>query len=507
MTRRIVRHVLLAAVLVGAASGCGTMLSDAEFAKAGAEGTRVASGAAATKSASGGTAGSTIPGQAGTAGTTGQPTGGANAGSAPGATPTEGGNAAAAGPNQASDVGVTESAIKVGNITAVNGALGPDAFSPLERGVKLYFQAINEQGGINGRKVDFQTCDDAENPNQDKACAQQLIEGSGVFALVGNSTDTYAAANYVNSKGVPDIGSYPIGNAYYKYPNLFAVLGSDGYPRDGKAVGVNGTLYVQTGVYRYFRDTVGVSKAGVLFYSIAISQTAGNLFAASLEKEGIPVAYKPNGGSGILPTQQSYDSDVIAMRNAGVDGIWNAIDIAGFQKLCLAMDRNAFQVKANVATSQGWSQLVGKNFSSPCRNSVYAYSGSIPYSATDNPIIARITDAKNRYDPAGTMHQWVVEGWAAGQLFSDAVSSMGPAPTRAGVVQYIDGLRDYTYDGLFAPTDWRTSRDFSQGKQDCYSLAKWDDAANTFANVLAPDTIHCNPNDDFLSYQPVDDGS
>jgi hypothetical protein len=74
-------------------------------------------------------------------------------------------------------------------------------------------------------------------------------------------------------------------------------------------------------------------------------------------------------------------------------------------------------------------------------------------------------------------------------------------------VQFIDGLRDYTYDGLFAPVDWRTSRDYTQGKQDCYSLAKWDDHAGTFVNVLAPETIHCNPNDDYISYQPVDDGS
>jgi branched-chain amino acid transport system substrate-binding protein len=448
-----------------------------------------------------GTTSQTIAGQAGTAGTEGSSgTGGTSGTGGAGGTGT-----AASGPNQASDTGVTETAIKVGNITAVNGALGPDAFTPLLRGSKLFFQAANEQGGINGRKVDFQTCDDAENPNQDKACAQKLIEGSGVFALVGSSTDTYAAASYVAGQGVPDIG-YPIGNAYYKYPTLFAIVGAKGYPRDGTTVGANGTAYVQTGAYRYFKQQVGVSKAAVLFYSIAISKTAGDFIAQGLEIEGIPVAYKPGNGSGIIPTQQSYDSDVITMRQAGVDGIWNAIDIAGFQKLCLAMDRNSFTVKANVSTVQGWSQKVGRDFSSPCRNSVYANAFSVPYSQTSDPNVAQITDAAARYDPQGYLHQWVVDGWAAGHLFAEAVGSMGPAPTRVGVVQYIDGLRDYTYGGLFAPVDWRPSFDFTQPANDCFSLGRWDDGAGTFVNALAPETFHCEMTN-YYGYVPIDDGS
>ncbi|MGI8662348.1 MAG: ABC transporter substrate-binding protein [Acidimicrobiales bacterium] len=493
-------RLLAALVLFASVAGCGTMLKESAFSD-GEGTTRRTVNQGAAGSGGGATAGSTIPGQAGAGGTD------ATAGSAGGgaADPTGSGGQAATGPNQASDTGVTETAIKVGNITAVNGALGPDAFSPLLRGSKLFFQAVNESGGINGRKVDFESCDDAENPNQDKSCAQKLIEGSGVFAMVGGSTDTFAAASYINGKGVPDIG-YPIGNAYYKYPNLFAILGAKGYPRDGSAVGVNGTAYVQTGVYRHFKNQVGVSKAAVLYYSIAISKTAGDFIAKGLDLEGIPVAYTPGGGSGIIPTQQSYDSDVIAMRDAGVDGIWNAIDIAGFQKLCLAMDRNSFTVKANVSTVQGWSQKVGRDFSAPCRNSIYANALSVPYSQTSDPNIAAITDAAARYDPQGYLHQWVVDGWAGGKLLADAVSSMGPAPTRTGVVSYINALRDYTYGGLMAPVDWRPSFDFSAPSDDCFSLGRWDDGAGTFVNALGGDTFQCAAAP-WYGYVPVDDGS
>lgn len=509
-TRTNLTRAITWLILAATVAGCGTMLPDKDFVNA--EGTQVTPGqraAAQGSNASGATAGSTIPGTAGsTAGGGGAGAGGASGDvAAGGGDAGGGGGGGASGPNQASDTGVTETSIKVGNITAINGALGPDAFSAMGRGAKLYFQAINDQGGINGRKVDFVTCDDAENPNQDKACAQKLIEGQGVFALVGNATDTYAAASYVNAKQVPDVGSYPIGNAYYKYPYLFTVLGSQGYPRDGSAVGINGTLYAQTSVYRYFKQQVGVSKAAVLYYSIAISKTAGQFIKEGLKREGVDVVYEPNGGGGILPTQQSYDSDVITMRNAGVDGIWNAIDIAGFQKLCVAMDRNGFTVKANVTTSQGWSQKVGRDFSSPCRNSIYANSVSVPYSETGNPAVAAVNDAKNRYDPQGYMHQWVLEGWAGAKLFDDGVRSMGPAPTRKGLVDWLNSQVNYTAGGLLGGTDWRTGGvDFGGSAQQCYGIGKWDDGAQTFANALAPDSVRCE-NSAYYPYVPVDDGS
>ncbi len=492
-------------------AGCGTMLPDSEFAATTGNGTQAAAGNGGTtgdnggfQAGTGGTAGSTIPGSGGSTGSTipGQ-SGGQTGG--PTATTQPGQAGPVSGPNQASDTGVTATALKVGNITAVNGALGPETFTPLMRGAKLYFQYKNAQGGINGRKVDFQSCDDAESPNQNKQCAQQLIEGAGVFALVSSGTDTYAAASYINSKGVPDIG-YPIGNAYYKYPSLFSTLGSEGIPRDGKSVGVNGKLYAQTAVYRHFKQKVGVTRAGVLYYSIAISATAGHFIEDGLKKEGIAVAYRPNGGSGVLPTQQSYDSDVIAMRQANVDGIWNAIDVAGFQKLCLSMDRNSFTVKANVSTVQGWAAKVGRDFSSPCKKTIYANSESAPYSVTGNPAVATVLNAKKQYDPGSLMHQWIIEGWGAAKTFDDATSSMGAAPTRKGFIAWMNAARNYTAGGIFHSIDWRPSQDFTKPAPDCFSLARWDETAKTFSNALGSANFSCFTTD-FYAYVPGDDGS
>jgi branched-chain amino acid transport system substrate-binding protein len=479
------------------ASACGTQLSNSDFETAGrviTSSTLVGGAGAAGTEGQAGTAG-----EAGTAG--GSVTSGGGAGGAGGESTAGGGSTAA---NEASDVGVTATTIKVGNITAIQGPLGPDAFAPMQRGVRTFFQALNERGGVNGRKVEFLPCDDRENPSRNLACAQSLIEDQQVFALVGNATDVYPAASYVDSQGVPDVGAYPINNAYYKYPTFFSVLGAEGYPRQG-SVGRDGQLYVRTSQYRYLKEQAGVTNAAVFFYGIAISRTAGGFIADGLQREGVSVGYQPGDGAGSNPAAPNFDADVIQMRRRGIDGIWNAIDIAGFQKLCLAMDRQGFTVKANVTTTQGWSQKVGDDFSSPCRESVYAIGESVPYSAESNPAIGPIVDALERYDPGGYNHQWNIDGWAGAQLLTNAVASMGAAPTRQGVIAWLNELREYNIDGIMAKVDWRPEVDFGAPSNECISVARWSDDEGTFVNAL-DDAFICQ-DVSWYPYTPIDDGS
>jgi branched-chain amino acid transport system substrate-binding protein len=444
---------------------------------------------------------------AGTGGDAGTGSGAADGGSdraaAGGAEPGAPGPAGGGGGgNAASDVGVTASEIKVGNITAVGGPLGPEAFSGMLHGVQAYFQALNERGGINGRKVRFSTCDDRESSDRNNACAQNLIEKQQVFALVANSTDTYAAARYVDSKGVPDVGGQPIGNAYNKYPHLFSILGVD-TRRDGKQVGDGGKVFAQAGSYRYFKQQVKVNKAAVFFYFIPISRTAGLFIADGLEQQGIEVVYHGGGSeAGMNPAAPTYDTDVIQMRNRGVEGIWNAIDIAGFQKLCQAMDRYGFKVKANVSTIQGMSQKVGQDFSAPCRNDVWTQTDSKSYAETTHPAVAEFRSAMKKFDPGFRLHQWALEGWAAGRLFTNGVASMGASPTRKGLVDWLNGRDKDHIDGLMdGPVDWRPW-DHSKPRPDCFNLHQWQDSAGTFVTRAK----EC-PSMPWYFYTPQDDGA
>jgi branched-chain amino acid transport system substrate-binding protein len=63
---------------------------------------------------------------------------------------------------------------------------GPAApWGAVARGSKLYFDIVNEEGGINGRKIKFFVRDDQYNPSQTVAGVKELVERYGIFAFVG----------------------------------------------------------------------------------------------------------------------------------------------------------------------------------------------------------------------------------------------------------------------------------------------------------------------------------
>ncbi|MCU1450717.1 MAG: amino acid/amide transporter substrate-binding protein family [Acidimicrobiales bacterium] len=470
--------VVMALVL----AACGTRLPNSAFVKS--QSTSNANGTSAGDQGGDVTDGSGTAGTAGSDATAGAT--GAGGGAASGGTAGKAGSSATAGgggpggPNTASDVGVTPTSIKLGNITAIQGQFGPDAFSPSLYGLQSFVNSLNARGGINGRKIDLKTCDDRDTGDGNLACAQQLVDQQKIFAFLANNTQSSArSANYTFTKGVPDLG-LPLNNGYQKYPTMYSFYGANGHPRNGKEVGYQGKLWQPTGLYRWYKLQRGVDKGAFFYYTIAVSQQQGFAEINNATAEGIKKAYVGGGSDqGENFAAPSFDTDVVNMRQAGVNGIWDAMDIGANQKLCKAMDRGPFTVKAKVSTIEVWGQAVGTDYSAPCRNSVYASGASEPYSDRGNPLVSQFLGDFGKYQPGRKMHQWALEGWAMGLLFQKGASTMGANLTRAGWMKWLNGLKDYTLDGLMNPFDYQR-QDYNAPKHDCFSIAHWQDQAGTF---------------------------
>src|SRR5262249_8416479 len=101
------------------------------------------------------------------------------------------------------DVGVTDTEIKIGNIAPYSGPAS--AYATIAKTEAAYFKMINEQGGINGRKINFISYDDGYSPPKTVEQVRKLVESDEVFAvfqIVGTPGNS-AIAKYLNQKGVP----------------------------------------------------------------------------------------------------------------------------------------------------------------------------------------------------------------------------------------------------------------------------------------------------------------
>src|SRR5438034_4205253 len=103
------------------------------------------------------------------------------------------------------DIGATDTEIKIGNIMPYSGPAS--AWSVIGRTEAAYFRKINAEGGINGRKVNFISYDDAYSPPKTVEQARKLVESDEVlmvFGPLGTPSNT-AIQRYMNTKKVPQL--------------------------------------------------------------------------------------------------------------------------------------------------------------------------------------------------------------------------------------------------------------------------------------------------------------
>ncbi len=103
------------------------------------------------------------------------------------------------------DTGASDTEIKIGNIIPYSGPAS--AYGTIGKTEEAYFRMVNDNGGINGRKVNFISYDDAYSPPKAVEQVRKLVESDEVLAVfnpLGTPSNT-AIQKYLNAKKVPQL--------------------------------------------------------------------------------------------------------------------------------------------------------------------------------------------------------------------------------------------------------------------------------------------------------------
>jgi branched-chain amino acid transport system substrate-binding protein len=108
-------------------------------------------------------------------------------------------------PAPQTDVGITSTGILLGNTIAQSGPAA--AYGTIGNAELAYFTYVNNQGGVNGRKITFKILDDAYNPANTVPLTKQLVEQDQVFAMFSGlgTQDQTSVRDYLNGKKVPQL--------------------------------------------------------------------------------------------------------------------------------------------------------------------------------------------------------------------------------------------------------------------------------------------------------------
>jgi branched-chain amino acid transport system substrate-binding protein len=103
------------------------------------------------------------------------------------------------------DLGVTDVEIKLGTTSPYSGPAS--GFGVYGHAQTAYFSMVNERGGINGRKINLISLDNAYTPPKTLEQTRKLVESDEVFAIAGmlGTAPNSATQKYLNSKNIPNL--------------------------------------------------------------------------------------------------------------------------------------------------------------------------------------------------------------------------------------------------------------------------------------------------------------
>ncbi len=171
----------------------------------------------------------------------------------------------------ANENGVTATAINVGAISTLTGSIASD-FNGLSPGIKAYFDMVNAQGGINGRKLVLAyNLDDGGQPSQFTQLTHTLIDQDHAFAVMVASY--WFTPNYFVETHTPTYG-YNVSGNWQGPDNLFAAGGSVQ------------NYHAGVPVYAYLAKKTNSKKIAIISYgpSITSSYDACNTTATDLQE-------------------------------------------------------------------------------------------------------------------------------------------------------------------------------------------------------------------------------
>ncbi len=206
-------------------------------------------------------------------------------------------------------VGVTATEIKIGNTNPYSGPAS--AYGTIGKAIGAYFKKVNDEGGINGRKINYITYDDAYTPPKTVEMVRRLVEQDQVallFQTLGTPPNS-AIHKYVNQQKVPHL-FVATGATKWNDPQHFPwTMGyQPNYQTEGK-------IYAA-----YVLKNIPDAKVGILYQN----DDYGKDYLKGFE-DGLGEAAKK-----LIVLKQSYevtdptiDSQIVNLKNSGANVFFN----------------------------------------------------------------------------------------------------------------------------------------------------------------------------------------
>jgi branched-chain amino acid transport system substrate-binding protein len=339
------------------------------------------------------------------------------------------------------DTGATDTEIKIGNIMPYSGPLS--AYALIGRTEAAFFKKLNDEGGVNGRKINFISYDDSYSPPKTVEQARKLVESDDVlfiFQSLGTPTNT-AIQKYMNQKQVPQ---------------LFVATGATKFGDPANfpwTMGWQPTFQTEGRIYaNYILQNLPQAKIGILYQN----DDSGRDYVKGL-KDGLGAEAAKRMIVAELsydPTDPTVDSLIVSLKTLGADVFFDHTA----PKFAAQAIRKAAEIGwhpvhllASVSNSVGSVyRPAGLENSKGVLSSNYLKDPTDP-AWKDDPAIKEWLAFMDKYSPDGDKSStFSVYGYLLAQTLVQVLKQCGDELTRENVMKQAANLKDLEL-GLLLP--------------------------------------------------------
>ena len=323
----------------------------------------------------------------------------------------------------------SQAQILIGQTAGFTGPVGAGVKETTD-GAKLYIDAINAKGGVNGQKIELISLDDKFDPKLAGENARKLIEEQNVAAmfLTRGTPHTEAMLPLLDKYGVPLVG-----------PSTGAMVLHQ--PVQKHIFNVRATYQREAAKAITHLHSMGITRIGIVYSddSFGADGVAGAQkgFAAAKLQPAVLEKFnrgKPDFGP-IAPKVVQSNAQAIIMVASGqavVDGM-KAFRAAGSAAQIVTLSNNA---------SSGFIKSLGDNARGVIVTQVFPYERSIAYAMVKEA--QELAKAKG----AGDISPAMLEGFAAAKVLVEGLKRAGAKPTREKIQAALENIRRFDIGGL-----------------------------------------------------------
>ncbi|MBP1716176.1 MAG: putative branched chain amino acid transporter substrate-binding protein [Deltaproteobacteria bacterium] len=354
-------------------------------------------------------------------------------------------------PLWAEEPGVSATTIKIGSSMMLTG---PAAFwgQGSDKGARAYFKHVNDQGGINGRKIEFINTDNQYKPVVAVAAVKKLIEKDEVFVLMGlqSAACILAAEKVFGEAGVPLIAPITTGQAMVNPPRKYLFVVFTQYKDQGKVL-------------------VDYLAADSKWKNIKIAAIYQDDDFGKDGLDGVEEQVKKYAGMKVVAKEpfargaKEFSSQVLKCKQSGADGLFISCSVAESAMIMKEAEKIAWKPLFMVLSGAADDKLV--ELAGPVSEGLIAVTNVVIPTEKENPVVKRTTEIIHKAHADQAINVPAVDGVAVAMVTVEAFKRAGTNLTRAKTIEALEGMKNFE-TGIIPPVSFGPDR--RQGCTDAF---------------------------------------